>query len=80
MTSTDPYRLTVVPGDTADTPTGVPRGEVVRTLLWAVLVISAVANVAASYAGSGTSAHLACGVVTMLCAGALVVRNLRGRR
>jgi hypothetical protein len=35
---------------------------------------------AASYGGADTSVHLACGMVTALCAGTLVVRNLRGRR
>lgn len=76
--NTDPYRLTTTPAK--DAPTGVSRGDVVRTLLWAVVVISAVANTVASYRGSGTALHLAFGIVTVLAAGTLVVRSLRGRR
>ncbi|MEW2044934.1 hypothetical protein OHS71_20160 [Streptomyces sp. NBC_00377] len=64
---------------TAD-PDHLTRGEIARTLLWAVVVFSAVANMAASYGGADTWVHLVCGVVTVLCAGTLVVRNLRGRR
>jgi hypothetical protein len=65
-TVTDPDRLT--PGDIA------------RTLLWTVVVASALANMAASFGGARTWVHLVCGAVTVLCAGTLVVRNLRGRR
>ncbi|MFF4347361.1 hypothetical protein [Streptomyces sp. NPDC001530] len=64
---------------TAD-PDRLTWGEIARTLLWAVVVISAVANMAASYGGAGTWVHLACGAVTVFCGGTLVVRNLRGRR
>ena len=78
LTHTDPYRLTTTPDD--DASTGVSRGDVVRTLLWSVVVISAVANTVASYGGSGTALHLASGIVTVLAAGTLVVRSLRGRR
>jgi hypothetical protein len=65
---------------TVEQPDRLTRGEVTRTLLWAVLVMSAVANMAASYGGADTWVHLVCGLVTALCAGTLVVRNLRGRR
>jgi hypothetical protein len=78
MTNTDSYRPTTGLAD--GTPTRVSRGDVVRTLLWAVVVISAVANTAASFGGSGAAVHLAFGVVTVLSAGTLVVRSLRGRR
>ncbi|PPS72081.1 hypothetical protein [Streptomyces sp. MH60] len=81
----DPYRLGTpqaapgsVPGGGG--PDAVSRGDVLRTLLWAVVVLSAVANMALSFTGAATALHLASGVVTVLAAGALVVRGLRGRR
>ncbi|MEU9270755.1 hypothetical protein AB0E04_35705 [Streptomyces sp. NPDC048251] len=55
-------------------------GDIARTLLWMVVVAGALANMAASFGGADTWVHLACGAVTVLCAGTLVVRNLRGRR
>ncbi|MGW3107784.1 hypothetical protein [Streptomyces sp. NPDC001100] len=55
-------------------------GDIARALLWVVVVASALANMAASFGGAGTWVHLVCGAVTVLCAGTLVVRNLRGRR
>ncbi|CAM5579480.1 hypothetical protein SVIOM342S_07613 [Streptomyces violaceorubidus] len=86
----DPYRLSApravpapasapFPGD-GDGPDAVSRGDVLRTLLWAVVVLSAVANMALSFTGAATALHLASGVVTVLAAGTLVVRGLRGRR
>ncbi|MFH8975062.1 hypothetical protein [Streptomyces sp. NPDC017890] len=81
MTHQDPYRLSTPPPRTPERgPDAVSRGEVLRTLLWAVVVVSAVANMAASLAGAPTAVHLASGVVTVLAAGTLVVRGLRGRR
>ncbi|AQS68553.1 hypothetical protein [Streptomyces pactum] len=81
MTHQDPYRLTTAqPRTPGEDPAPVSRGDVLRTLLWAVVVISAVANMAASYAGAHTLVHLASGMVTVLAAGTLVVRGLRGRR
>ncbi|WP_314221787.1 hypothetical protein [Streptomyces zaehneri] len=65
---------------TPDPADRLSSGDIARTLLWAVVVISAVTNMAASFGGAGTWVHLACGAVTVLCAGTLVVRNLRGRR
>jgi len=65
-TATDPDRLT--------------PGDITRTLLWIVVVASALTNMAASFGGADTWVHLVCGAVTVLCAGTLVVRNLRGRR
>ncbi|MFF4471683.1 hypothetical protein ACFYZ3_19190 [Streptomyces sp. NPDC001599] len=80
----DPYRLgtpRTVPAAHGDAgPDAVSRGDVVRALLWAVVVLSAVANMALSFTGAATPLHLASGVVTVLAAGALVVRRLRGRR
>ncbi|MFE5816198.1 hypothetical protein [Streptomyces sp. NPDC056479] len=81
MPNTDPYRLTsadTTPG-TSSTP-ALTRGDVARSLLWMLVVISAVANMAASLGGAHTWVNLACGAVTVLCGGTLVVRNLRGRR
>jgi hypothetical protein len=81
MQHTDPYRIATVdtlPGS-APAPE-VSRGDIVRTLLWVVVVISAVTNMAASFGGAHTGVHLACGVVTVLSAGTLVVRSLRGGR
>lgn len=81
MTHQDPYRLsTPQPHTPADRPDTVSRGDVLRTLLWALVVISAVANMVASYGGAHVGVHLACGMVTVLAAGTLVVRSLRGRR
>ncbi|MFJ6915785.1 hypothetical protein ACIQUX_17800 [Streptomyces sp. NPDC101133] len=78
----DPYRLGASRAASAsgDGPGAVSRGDVLRTLLWAVVVLSAVANMALSFAGAATPLHLATGVVTVLAAGTLVVRALRGRR
>ncbi|MCZ9351739.1 hypothetical protein NGM36_18500 [Streptomyces mutabilis] len=85
MTHQDPYRLTAPPAGAAtggadDGPDAVSRGDVLRALLWALVVVSAVANMTASFGGAPTWVHLASGVVTVLAAGTLVVRALRGRR
>lgn len=69
------------PGSAGAAPDrGVGRGEVARSALWVLVVLSAVANTAASYAGAATWVHLVCGAVTALGGGVLVVRKLRGRR
>jgi hypothetical protein len=78
MQDPDPYRLTSTPED--GTASGVSRKDLVRTVLWAVVVLSAVANMATSYGGTAVWLNLACGMVTVLAAGTLVVRGLRGRR
>lgn len=85
MTHQDPYRLTAPPADAPHgrcgrRPDAVSRGDVLRALLWALVVVSAVANMTASFGGAPTWVHLASGVVTVLAAGTLVVRALRGRR
>ncbi|GAA2580677.1 MULTISPECIES: hypothetical protein [Streptomyces] len=82
MTHEDPYRLST-PRATpaaADGAGAVSRGDVLRTLLWAVVVISVVANTVASFADASVVVHLASGLVTVLAAGTLVLRGLRGRR
>ncbi|NUK24156.1 hypothetical protein [Streptomyces lunaelactis] len=88
MASTDPYRLTIStesphstsPGTGGTGGTGVTGADVLRTLLWLVLVISAIGNSVASYGGATTQIHLAFGTVTALCVVALVAQRLRRRR
>ncbi|GAA3908027.1 hypothetical protein GCM10023084_70340 [Streptomyces lacrimifluminis] len=81
MATTDPYRLTTPADGTHDASSpAVTGGEVVRTLLWIVVVVSAVANSAATYAEAETWVHLACGMVTLLAVVTLVLRHLGGRR
>ncbi|MFD5538628.1 hypothetical protein ACFWIJ_12475 [Streptomyces sp. NPDC127079] len=76
MATIDPHRPSV---DDAPAPS-VARGDVTGVLLWLVLVISAVANMVASYAAAGVAVNLACGSVTGLAAVALVLRRLKGGR
>ena len=66
--------------NTTDESDRLTRGDVARTLLWIVVVVSAVANMVASLGGADTWVHLACGALTLLCGGTLAVRGLRGRR
>ncbi len=80
MTHTDSYRPTAVDTSVGTASPAVSRGDVVRTLLWTLVVISSVANMVASYASADVWVHLACGIVTAVCAGTLVARGLRGRR
>ncbi|MEV6588231.1 hypothetical protein [Streptomyces acidicola] len=79
-TDADPYRLTAADSTPGTASPAVSRGDVARTLLWILLVISVAANTVASIGGADLWVHLACGVVTALCAGTLAVRGLRGRR
>lgn len=73
----DPYRL----GDPAEPPSpGPTRDTVLRSLLWTVVVVSAVTNMVLSYAGAATWVHLICGGTTLVCGATLVVRALRDRR
>lgn len=86
MTVTDPYQLTTTTSTEGTNGTHgtsepvLPRGEVVRALLWILVVVGAVANSAATYAEAATWVHLACGVVTLFGVVTLAVRHLRGRR
>lgn len=81
MPHTDPHRLT---GDDAAPDASAPpegnRRDLGRGLLWTVVVISAVVNLAASFDDAGTSVNLACGAVTLVFGGILAARYLRGRR
>ncbi|MFJ7078803.1 hypothetical protein [Streptomyces sp. NPDC098781] len=79
-TGVDPYRLSAADGSHGASSPAVTGWDIARTLLWATVVISAVANMAASYGSADTWIHLVCGMVTVLAAGTLVVRGLRGRR
>ncbi|MFJ9737750.1 hypothetical protein [Streptomyces sp. NPDC101166] len=69
-------RHTTTP-DPADRP---DSEDIARPLLWTAVVAGALANMAASFGGADTWVHLVCGAITVLCAGTLAVRNLRGRR
>ncbi|AVZ73951.1 hypothetical protein SLUN_19045 [Streptomyces lunaelactis] len=80
MASTDPYRLTTHTESPHAASPGVTGADVLRTLLWLVLVISAIGNSVASYGGATTRIHLAFGTVTALCVVALLAQRLRGRR
>ncbi|MFF0016246.1 hypothetical protein [Streptomyces sp. NPDC005374] len=80
MVTTDPYRLSAHDAHHDAPASAVTRGEVARVLLWLILVISAVANMVASYAAVGVAVNLACGAVTALAATVLVVRRLKGGR
>lgn len=80
MPNTDPYRPSGADGAPGTPSSVLTRGSLAAGLLWALVVISALCNLAASFGGGNTGVHLACGAVTVLCGGTLVVRNLRGRR
>ena len=71
---TDPYRIT-------EAPVAVPKkpGGVLRPLLWLVLFVSAAANAVLSTAGDNLWISSAFGVVTVLCAVALIVHHRRNR-
>ncbi|MDT0269681.1 hypothetical protein RM844_25690 [Streptomyces sp. DSM 44915] len=81
MTDTDPYRLA---GDAEEAPraTGSPvsRGQILRALLWAVLVVSVAGNTVVSLSAEAPALHIALGVVTGLCVTALAVQSLRRSR
>lgn len=50
-----------------------------RSLLWMVLVVSAVGNSVSSLAGVPMPVHLGFGLVTAACVAALITRRLRRR-
>jgi hypothetical protein len=79
-THSDPYRLSTAVGAPRGASSTVSRGDVVRALLWTVLVLSVVGNSMASFGAAGIGVHLACGIVTAFCAAILVVRKLRAAR
>lgn len=79
MAHTDPYRLSTTPTPVAESPGDDGRVDLVRALLWTVVVVSAVANTAASYAEVSLWLQLPVGFVTLLAATTLVMRKLRRR-
>lgn len=57
-----------MPNTTTTTePDRLSPGDIARTLLWVVVVASALTNMAASFGGADTWVHLVCGAVTVLC-------------
>lgn len=83
MTATDPYRIAdpalscAGTRPNADAPA---RTDVLRLVLWTLVVISAVGNMAASIMNAALWTHLLSGVVTLVCGGTLVARSVQGRR
>lgn len=80
MTNTGPRPLTEPADPRGTAAPGVSRGQVLRTLLWTVLVAGAVANTVASFVGADAQVHLVCGAVTAVCGGILIVGRLRRPR
>ncbi|MBW4700986.1 MULTISPECIES: hypothetical protein [unclassified Micromonospora] len=68
---TDPYRI-------ADAPTK-PEADLLRPLLWLVLVVSLAANAALTTVFDNQWAGSACGLLAVLCAGTLLARHRRAR-
>jgi hypothetical protein len=76
----DPYRLT---GDTENPHQATSDGspvDVMQTLIWVLLVVSAVANAVTSFGGVPIWIHLGAGLVTAFCVAALIALYLRRRR
>ena len=55
------------------------QGGILRPVLWVLLVLSAAGNAGASFGGVSVALHTAFGVVTLLCAAALIVQHVRTR-
>lgn len=51
-----------------------------RPILWLLLVLSAAGNAGSSFGGVNVVLHAAFGIVTLLCAVALVVQHRRASR
>jgi membrane protein YdbS with pleckstrin-like domain len=56
------------------------RGNAIRPVLWLLLIVSAAGNAGTSFAGTNVALHTAFGVVTLVCAIALIMNHRRGRR
>lgn len=66
--------------NTVSPPPQPSRRSAFRSVLWVIVVVSTAVNLAASFGGSHTSAHLCCGIVTALSAGLLGAHALRAVR
>lgn len=56
-----------------------PRPQILRPLLWTLLVVSLVGNVVSSLSGAATAVHLGSGLAIGVCVVALLVQYLRRR-
>jgi hypothetical protein len=77
---TDPYRITDEPQTDATVAPGNGRSGVFRTLIWLVLVVSAVGNSVASFADVSPVVHTGLGAIALLCVVTLITQHVRGRR
>ncbi|GAA3971681.1 hypothetical protein FOF52_15180 [Thermobifida alba] len=79
---TDPYRLDRTPASGPGGRRNDRRGDgrMLRALLWAVLIISAVGNAVTSFGGFPLLVAPAFGLVTVACIMLLVVHHVRHRR
>ncbi|MEV4509954.1 hypothetical protein AB0K00_13450 [Dactylosporangium sp. NPDC049525] len=73
---TDRYRI--APPETTGTPDGGGRG-MLRPVLWLLLILSAAANATVNTIGANPLAGVGFGLVTLACAGTLVVHHYRHR-
>jgi hypothetical protein len=62
-----------------EAPAGTSRSDLLRTVLWAVLVVGAVGNMIASAAAASLLVHLALGAVSALALAGLVAQWTRTR-
>ncbi len=73
---TDQYRI--APSQTADAPAGDHRRDMLRPVLWLLLILSAAANAALSF-GPHTLVRVGAGLITLASGVSLVVRHYRHR-
>ncbi|WP_369200246.1 hypothetical protein [Streptomyces sp. PU-14G] len=78
MSDDGPYRLT--PASRTASGARPARTGALRSLLWAVLVVSVTANMVVSSAGVASGVNLACGLVTAVCVVGLVLLWTAGGR
>jgi hypothetical protein len=77
---TDRNRAVIRPQGDGDRASSPEPGSVLRAFTWLMLVVSAVGNTVSSFAGVSTAAHLGFGVVSAICAFALIVQYVRRQR
>lgn len=76
-----PESYRIVEASEASRPTPLTnRDAAVRPLLWLLLMVSAVANIASSKIGINMFIGAGFGLITLACAAALVVHHRRRRR